>query len=194
MGTLDAFKPSDFSCNVFFETGTGTGYSLGKALDAGCFQKLYSVEIDAETYQYVTQRFREVRNLTLLCSESPSALRAVLPSLATDDRVLFFLDAHFPGEVTNSFAGYKADVPEHKRLPLELELSVIAEVRANSHDVIIVDDLRIYENGPFEDGAMPAYAETLPPERKNIDFVTRLFPKARIARDYRNQGYLLIHT
>jgi hypothetical protein len=194
VGTLRQFEPDAFGCNVFFETGTGMGFSLLKALAASCFEKLYSVEIAPDTYEYAAQMYGVFKRLSLINSDSPSALREVLPTLQAEDRVLFFLDAHFPGELSSSFPGYKADILQESRLPLEAELSVIAELRRNSHDVIVADDLRIYENGPFAHGNMPEWAETLPPERKNIDFVMRIFPGARIERDYRSEGYLLIYT
>lgn len=194
MGTLRKFEAEEFGCNVFFETGTGHGFSLLKALAAPCFKKLFSVEINTETFQNALRMYGVFKNLTLINSDSPSALRTVLPTLLDEDRVLFFLDAHFPGECSSTFLGYKAHIPEQARLPLETELSMIAELRKNSRDVIIVDDLRIYENGPFTKGNMPEWAETLPPERKNIDFVKKVFPNARIERDYRDEGYLLIYS
>jgi hypothetical protein len=193
LGTLREFEPDAFGCNIFFETGTGKGFSLMKALASG-FERLYSVEISQETYDLAVGFFGVFKNLVLLNSDSPNALRTVLPTLKPRDRVFFFLDAHYPGELSSTFEGYKAKIPEGMRLPLELELETIARLRPNCHDVIVIDDLRIYENGPFAEGNLPEWAETLPPERKNIDFAVRLFPSAKIERDYRSQGYLIIRT
>jgi hypothetical protein len=194
MGTLREFEPDSYGCNIFFETGTGRGLSLIKALASPCFKHLYSVEIAAETYDFATGFYGVFKNLTLINSDSPSALRSVLPQLLREDRVFFYLDAHYPGELTSSFEGYKANIPDEMRLPLEVELEVISQLRSGCRDVIIVDDLRIYEDGPFANGNMPDWAETLPRERKNIDFVFELFPNSKIERDFRSEGYLIIHT
>ena len=122
-----------------------------------------------------------------------TALRRVLPKVARTDRILFFFDAHFPGEGDKqAFKGYLAAEPAELKLPLEEELKLIRELRGDCADVIVIDDLRIYENGPFESGNMPDWAETLDPEEKSIDFVLDLFPGRRLIRDYRDEGYLLI--
>ena len=73
-----------------------------------------------------------------------------------------------------------------------MELEIINSSRPSHGDVIIIDDLRIYENGPFESGNTPDWAETLAPEEKNIDFVDRIFPNRVVQRDYRREGYLII--
>lgn len=194
MGTLREFEPDSFGCNIFFETGTGKGVSLLKALASPCFKHLYSVEIAEETYQFAAAFYGVFKNLTLINSDSPAALASVLPQIPQEDRIFFYLDAHYPGELTSSFQGYQANIPDAVRLPLEIELEVISKLRAGCRDVIVVDDLRIYEDGPFANGNMPDWAETLPPERKNIDFVFQLFPNAKIERDFRSEGYLLIYT
>ena len=93
---------------------------------------------------------------------------------------------------SQAFKGYLAAEPAELKLPLEEELKLIRELRGDCADVIVIDDLRIYENGPFESGNMPDWAETLDPEEKSIDFVLDLFPERRLIRDYRDEGYLLI--
>ncbi len=194
MGTLRDFRLEQFNSNVFFETGTGRGDSLKYALE-GNFERIYSVELDVRTYlRYsLPLRLRSLfRNVTLLNSSSIHALKEYIPRLSPDDRVLFFLDAHYPGEHSGHFSGYKAEQDRDRRLPLERELEVIRKFREACDDVIIVDDLRIYENGPFEDGNTPDWAETLNPKEKNIDFVNRIFPGRQIRKDYRKQGYLII--
>jgi hypothetical protein len=194
MGALTDFALEDFPCNVFFETGTGRGMSLAYALNGG-FKRLYSVEVDPATYKAFTLRLRlllRLRGASLILGESTAALERHLPRIDRNDRILFFLDAHYPGEVMRQFAGYKSESDKDRRLPLERELEIIARHRANCRDVIIIDDLRIYENGPFQSGNMPESSETLSPAEKNIDFAYRLFPGRRFRKDYRNEGYLIV--
>jgi hypothetical protein len=192
MGSLHTFILEDILCPVFFETGTGTGASLEYAAGHAHFRKLYSVEIHKETAEKAARYFEKDARITILNSDSPSAMQKILPAIAKDERILFFLDAHFPGEVAADFAGRKADEPLDVKLPLERELEVIAQWRKDCRDVILIDDLRIYENGPFESGNTPEEDENLRPEQKNIDFVARIFPDRELHRDYRNEGYLII--
>jgi len=192
MGSLHTFLLQDINCSVFFETGTGTGASLQYAAEHPQFQKLYSVEIHAPTAEKAARFFAGEPRITILNSESTTALQKILPTIARDARILFFLDAHFPGEVEADFKGRKAPEPLAVKLPLEQELELIRDWRGECRDVILIDDLRIYENGPFESGNVPEADENLHPSQKNIDFVARLFPNREIHRDYRNEGYLII--
>jgi len=192
MGALYTFILKDINCSVFFETGTGSGASLNYAADHKQFQRLYSVEIHQGTAEKAALYFKNDARISVLNMESLAALRQVLPTIAPDERILFFLDAHFPGEAAADFDGYKAPIPLETKLPLEQELELISQMRGNCRDVILIDDLRIYENGPFESGNTPPSQENLDPARKNIDFAARLFPDRELHRDYRNEGYLII--
>ncbi|MDB5806991.1 MAG: hypothetical protein JWN73_4313 [Betaproteobacteria bacterium] len=192
MGSLHNFILEDINCSVFFETGTGTGASLEFAACHKQFQRLYSVEIHLDTAERAELYFANDPRIEVVNMESLAALRQILPTVAQDERILFFLDAHFPGEVEADFQGYKAPISLETKLPLEQELELIAQMRGNCRDVILIDDLRIYENGPFEAGNTPESQENLDPASKNIDFAARLFPNRELHRDYRNEGYLII--
>ena len=192
MGSLHTFILEDINCSVFFETGTGTGASLEYASDHKQFLRLYSVEIHQGTAEKAARYFANKPQVHVLNMDSLTALRQVLPTVAQEERILFFLDAHFPGEAAPDFAGYQAPIPLETKLPLEQELELISRTRGNCRDVILIDDLRIYENGPFEAGNTPPEQETLDPARKNIDFVVRLFPNRELHRDYRDTGSLII--
>lgn len=68
---------------------------------------------------------------------------------------------------------------------------MIKSLRPNFNDVIIVDDLRIYETGPFKGGNMPD--NIIPPAKRNIDFVYELFSKSHdIIKLYDDHGYIVI--
>ena len=120
MGSLRAFNLTLFQCNVFFETGTGTGASLHYAWrHHPFFKKLYSSEIHEGTAAAAASHFKEVESIEILHADSASALRRVLPRVGRKDRILFFLDAHFPGEVSKEeFKGYLAAEPAALKLPL----------------------------------------------------------------------------
>lgn len=192
MGSLRNYSLKRVGCDVFFETGTGSGASLKHALDSRQFEKLYSAEIHRETALSAKRRFGDNPNVTILNSDSIGALSEVLPSIAANARVLFFLDAHFPGEVAKDFEGYSSTVPGSQSLPLEDELRLIKALRPLSDDLIIVDDLRIYEDGPFENGNLPANFANIPDASRHLKFVGEIFGDRSIERDYREEGYILI--
>ena len=73
---------------------------------------------------------------------------------------LFWLDAHF----INSDGGkqsYDSDSNIKSRLPLECELNHILTRVSKFNDIIIIDDVRIYEDGPYEGGTFDAHMQLL---------------------------------
>lgn len=192
MGTLRKYDLSRCACSVFFETGTGTGASLLHACDNGRFEKLYSVEIHAGTAELARKNFARFGHVTIINADSEAALKEYLGKIPLDCSVLFFLDAHFPGEVSQDFSGYTDATPLHLKLPLERELELLQQARPNCADIIVIDDLRIYEDGPYEHGNLSQAEQILPPADRHIDFIARIFPQRTIARDFRDEGYVII--
>ena len=103
MGTLRKYEMKTSLCKVFFETGTGLGHSLQHALDNGNFDNLYSTEIYKETANRAIIKFKKYKNVQILNTNSITALAATLPTIPPDVPILFFLDAHFPGEVEQGY-------------------------------------------------------------------------------------------
>ncbi len=192
MGSARRFDLSCFGCDIFFETGTGTGESLAYAIDLGIFSRLYSVEIHAGTAITAAKRFHNHKGVYILNSDSVSALNVCLPEIEQSENVLFFLDAHFPGEMSPDFGGYQKHEDMSIKLPLHEEISVIKHFRPDANDTIIIDDLRIYEDGPFQNGNMPAWAQTLDQSQRNIDFVYDAFPNREIVKLYNDEGYVIV--
>ncbi len=192
MGTLRKWELKDNGCNIFFETGTGTAASLEHALNNGKFDKLYSVEINTETAEKAKKKFNKNNKVTILNSDSISALKLILPKLNNDDKLFFFLDAHFPGEVSSHFDGYDKENFDHISLPLEEELKLIKSIRPETDDIIVVDDLRIYEDADYESGNLPSDFQDLPEKIRNIDFAQNIFNTRIIQKLLFGEGYLLI--
>jgi hypothetical protein len=191
MGAINQFNLSriilEYSINNFFETGTGKGDAVAYALKFP-FEKIISAEIIPAVADKAKLRFQQEPRVTIAESNSIDALSADLPSL--HGNCLFWLDAHFPG-ADAGLERYDGIKDEDIRLPLEKELTIIQRLRKNYQDVFIIDDLRVYEDGPYENGSSPA--DTLPRKDRDIDFVNRLFGKTHIPmRTYRNEGYLLL--
>ena len=192
MGTLTKYQMGSTGCNIFVETGTGSGGSLMHAYASGAFDKLYSVEIHKESAEKVRKRFEFVDSIKIFNTTSEYALREIFKLISPSDRVFFFLDAHFPGEHAADFLGYENIGGDSITLPLETELKLIQDLRPNSKDLIVVDDLRIYENGPYERGNLPDDFGGLSADVRNIKFLDALFPSRKICKDYKDEGYLII--
>lgn len=196
MGSLRFFNlqtvMEKYGCRYLFETGTGRGEGIHYAAFFH-FEKIWSVEIHPEIAAGARERFRHDDRVEILNETSEQALARILPTVDPARPILFWLDAHFPG-ADFGYAGYGDERDADRRLPLERELDLIARLRRPCRDVIIVDDLRIYEDGPFAEGPMPEHAQTLPPERRNIDFVTKgPWPATHeVRRFYEGTGYLAI--
>jgi hypothetical protein len=178
----------EWECSVFVETGTGVGTGIEFALRYP-FSKLYSIEYVEELYEACLESFDDSR-LTLLNHDSLTGLKQILEENKDVPSMLFWLDAHFPGADFgfNSY-DHMIDVPElHK--PLAAEIELIAKSRPDKNDVFIIDDLQIYEDGPFE---------LLDPQFKEkygdlgIDFIHDNYGKTHVmTRDYRHQGFMIL--
>ncbi len=103
---------------------------------------------------------------------------------------IFWLDAHFPG-VDLGFASYDAEVNLDTRLPLERELDVIHRVRGGFQDVILIDDLRIYEKGPFEHGNMDRVGQG-DVAKYGLEFLEKFRKRYTIEKIYRDEGYIVL--
>ncbi len=191
MGTLRKYEMKTSLCKVFFETGTGLGHSLQHALDNGNFDNLYSTEIYKETANRAIIKFKKYKYVQILNTNSITALAATLPTIPPDVPILFFLDAHFPGEVEQGY-DYATNDPSSLNLPLEEELCLIKKLRSNSQDVIVVDDLKIYENGRYENGNIGDNFANIEQTWRNLDFLNNLFFNKSIERLYLDDGYLII--
>ena len=191
MGHIDRFNLRTwmrrFGFNVFVETGTGWASSLLHA-SRHPFAKLYSSEIEpylADESRKVMDHDQRVRIDN--CTSREGIERAV-GGLAPGDRCLFFLDAHFPGE-DFGLKRYE-DTPEDRlRIPLEDEVALIARLRRGKRDVIIADDLWIYEDGPFEYGNWEHRSAF---GGDGIPFVyEHLGDSHHVLKDYRDGGYII---
>ncbi|MBL7722393.1 MAG: hypothetical protein JNK98_10425, partial [Chitinophagaceae bacterium] len=133
-------------------------------------------------------RFKDDKRFTIINNNSLNALQDKITQI--NGNCLFWLDAHFPG-AEEGVSDYNATSSEQLKYPLEAELKEILSRRKGFSDFILIDDLRIYEDGNFESGNMPGYI--LPPINRNINFVIELAKYTHhIVRSYRHEGYLLL--
>jgi hypothetical protein len=179
---------------VFAETGTGTGTAVSHAMGFP-FRYIYSCDIDEKQIEHLaTTRYAHDPRISLYPMNSEDYLEELLggsaPRISEDDLAVWFLDSHFPGFDLHG-AAIDAEKNLDVRLPLHNELRILYHY-AREHDVIICDDLRIYEHGPFAGknmdeigyGHAAAYDKPLP----LADWETT----HTIKRDYRDTGYLIL--
>jgi len=143
----------NYNISSFVETGTGLGDTVAYVLSNSKNPiDVLSIEIYKDIANKASDRFQNYTNCKIINNNSYDGLLEILPSLK--ERVLFFLDAHFPG-ADFGYTSYGDDIEINLKLPLQRELELICSNRDTSRDVFLIDDLRIYEEGNYELGNWP---------------------------------------
>jgi hypothetical protein len=159
MGDLFFFNLADicraFQPEAFFETGTGFGFGVNHARIFP-FRRIFSVEILEAEVRRLRPAFSSDSRVELIAGTSEDALQRVLPTVSGN--MVFWLDAHFPGSHHRAL-GYETEKEINIRLPLERELWLIKQLRVGKRDVILIDDLRIYEKDKFEWGNLEDFGQ-----------------------------------
>lgn len=193
MGSLKSFNLFDLLINLnidtFVETGTYTGDSLEHALSTNLFKKLYSVELLEQYYNLCLQKFLNNKNVELVHNNSIDGLKYILKKIKTNN-VLFWLDAHLPDFYDPNI---KKNYVEQEDLfiPLKTELEVIKKEKNISNDVFLIDDLRIYESGNFENGNWDEVHKN-EKYKQGIIFVYNILENTHdIQKLYKDEGYII---
>jgi hypothetical protein len=183
----------NFKCDTYVETGTGIGVSLEYALKFP-FKKYYTIDIDKDLMESTKLRF-DSSKISFINGLSTESLKSILPELEDSESVLFFLDAHLPGADFHKMS-YEESMKTYKEqsLPLDEELSIIKNYRKNKKDVIVIDDLQLYEEAEYQHKTW--YFEKLQEElglRKSSDFIESMFKDTHsINKYFAHQGYILL--
>ncbi|MEO5997129.1 MAG: hypothetical protein ABIN89_10325 [Chitinophagaceae bacterium] len=191
MGSIWTFDLSriiqEYKTPHFFETGTFMGDGVEYAL-LSPFKKITSVEIIHEIADEAKRKFISYSKVEIIEDDSVSALTNNLPHL--DGNCIFWLDAHFPG-ADAGMTDYDAGGNETLRLPLINEIELIHQRIRKFKDVLVIDDLRIYEEGPFANGNVPV--DALPVADRNINFIYECYGRSHvILKSYLDEGYVLV--
>jgi hypothetical protein len=189
MGSLQRFKIHDFvekyGLKTFVETGTARGDSLAWAAQCPQFSRLLSCEIEPLLAAGAICRFNDDPRVEIYRSESGQFMQLV--GSAGLGRTLYWLDAHYPG-AGFGLKEYDAGLPDWQALPLFRELETITDAES----VIIIDDLRIYELGDYEDGPLPPGTPGQPTEN-GADWIRAMFADTHLANKLlHDQGYLIL--
>lgn len=116
----------------FIETGTFAGFTTEIAQNY--FSNVNTFELSAEYYFQACEKFAQAKHVHPHWGDSGRLLPTVIPKLT--GRNLFWLDAHYSGEGT-AFAGCGTPIIE--------ELDAIRAARNQSHAIIMIDDIRLFD-------------------------------------------------
>lgn len=195
MGSITRFDLTtlirEHGLKAFIETGTGTGASIQHARGFP-FDIIGTCECEHDLARDAMRNFRHDSRIEVFQQDSVTFLHMACRLMNQSYPILFWLDAHFPG-ADYGLRTYAAEEDADRRLPMERELEQIITWRRRNRDVIICDDLRIYEDGPYAHGNLPTDLRHLCPADRNIDFVFQLMGQTHhIERLYEHEGYLLM--
>lgn len=193
MGSITRFNlgqlGKQYGLQHFVETGTGRGDSLAHADASGAFRLLYSCEMEPALAAAAAERFKDNSRVLVIQRRSDKFLRNVCVALDPDEPALFWLDAHFPG-ADYGMRGYAGEKDEAVRLPLHTELEIIRSRRPRGRDVILIDDLRIYADGPYRNGNVPQNVREALPANRSAEFIkTTLAATHDVQFLYDDEGY-----
>ena len=198
MGDLKTFNIDEikkrYNVEVFVETGTFYGDTIQWLKSK--FTELHSIEIDKNLYEKADERFKFDKNVIIHHGASTEILKNILPKI--NKSTLFWLDAHFPGADAGT-APYDGEPNEDLRVPLYSEIQEIAKRKTNFKDVIIIDDLWLYEDGPYEWGSFDEHNKKHNRDIKREKIVSKdssfLYEAFKDTHDYNkfynHQGYLI---
>ena len=171
----------------FVETGTGAAEVVRSVHNIDDKLNIHTIEIIEEIYNKNKVSFSYLKNVNWHLGQSSEVLPQILPDL--EGNTLFWLDAHFPG-ADFGMASYGDEPDLDKRLPLKSELELIVKSKNVSNDVFVIDDLRIYEDGSFEDGS---WLDRKKYGGDGIQFVDDLFEETHyVVRSYNKQGFIIL--
>jgi hypothetical protein len=138
---LNALKDK-YNASVFIETGTYLGDSLAHAATFN-FKKLISIEIDSNLVAKARNRFKDDNRIEIVEGSSSEVLEGILDSV--QENIILWLDAHFPGYMVSG-GDINGEKDRDKRVPLEKEIAVLSKRIGRFNDVLLIDDLRCYED------------------------------------------------
>jgi hypothetical protein len=201
MGDLRVFNLKEIkkqnNCDVFIETGTFMGDGVQYAIESE-FNSIHSIEIDNELFNNVNLKFKNNHNVVIHNGHSINVLNDLLEKI--NQNVFFWLDAHFPGADAHKVS-YDNEKDINVRAPLEGEIEIIQKRIKKNKDTLIIDDLWLYEDGPFEWGSFDEHSKRhnfnitrkeLMKDRK-VDSIYDIFNNTHnIEKNYKHQGYLII--
>ena len=202
MGSIGDFDLKNIRRNTgigtFIETGTLYGHGILEAHRAG-FYDIHSIEIEPTLAKKAKETFADYPYVSIYEGNSFNVLEEILPTINRD--AFFWLDAHFPGADAHLISYEECKNIEYDtNLPLEREIDLISKRIGKYNDIIVSDDLWLYEDikikgvGFNEHCKMNNHNVTREEIVKGKD-LSFLYDKFKDTHDfqkvYKHQGYLV---
>jgi len=133
----------DYPNYYFVETGTFNGYGVERALHAGCFKEIYSIEVDQKFVNENLYRFRNFKNVFIRHGNANNNLWNIIKNL--DKPITFWLDAHvYPGKEGEQNCPLLEELEQIKMHPIKTHTILIDDMSCSGtihFDYITKDDL-----------------------------------------------------
>ena len=197
MGILRNFDFNQFTnADCFLETGSENGFGIEHALKYKNIKYIQSVEINEKFHNFCKHKFKFNDNVNLWLGPSEERLKEMVESMKEYKSCIYWLDAHLPSDPGSRFKHDR--IKDEIEFPLETEIKIIKENRDISNDYFIIDDLRIYIDGPFQyPGSSWPHHKLYPdffPHKDGIKFIEDLCGDTHeIVKIYDHEGYLLMY-
>ena len=176
-----------YNIKNFVETGTGKAEVVQTVVEADDTLNIHTIEVIPEIFNKNKINFSYLKDVNWHLGTSFDILPEILPDLK--GTTLFWMDAHFPG-ADFGLSSYGDEKDDDKRLPLKKELETIVSNRDVTNDVFVIDDQRIYEDGPFGDGN---WEDREKYGGDGIEFIEELFDETHyVVKSYNAQGSILL--
>jgi hypothetical protein len=131
----DFFKK--FKGDVWIETGTYMGAGVLQAIDAG-YNRIVSIELSEQFANSAKDKFKTCSNVEIINNNAHEVLFDLLCTFSKDQRLVFWLDAHY------SMCGTAG---ENDPQPLLKELAAIEKwkkLTSSLLPIILIDDMRTF--------------------------------------------------
>ena len=152
---------------------------------ANGLEKIASYDYNEKVYSSVTPKIKQ-DNVFIHLGDTITQLPIILDKIPQNENILFWLEAHLPDFTDKDFIS----APRDTKIPLKKELEAIKNKRYMYKDFIICDDLRIYEDGPFQHGC---WSGRLQFGDVGTSFISEIFLETHdIYKLYNHEGYIYI--
>lgn len=126
--------------STFVETGTSYGASINSIYPY--FEKLWTVELSQELYAFAKPLTDSLSHCTHVLGDSLIELPKFLESIDKNEKVFFWLDAHYSSQNT---------ARNHLDCPLIEECILIDKYYKSDSGIIVIDDVRLFGTNDNED-------------------------------------------
>lgn len=126
--------------STFVETGTAEGNSVRSV--SRYFDKVFTVEISEVLFNQVNPYLQQYENVEHVFGDSLIEVPKFLESLGEDEKVFFWLDAHWSQGLSSK---------NHLDCPLIEECKMIDQTYKSDIGLVVIDDLRLFETNENED-------------------------------------------